>query len=130
MKNISLSSRTRGYKPEIIETEIGDWKSRHTLLRHMSVPETKSHRGRNVGNTDYAPRTCQINADEQNQAKIAANIALGILQYQLSDRSAQQKHLENVYSKLEHRLQVAKSQGNSQLLNILQNEYRELETNI
>ncbi len=129
MKNISSYPKPRGRKHqlEIWEREISDWQSIHHLPLHISAPEIKSHRGgRNLGKISHAPRVCQINAGREN----GADLAVDILRYQLGDRVAQQKHLENVRRNLEHRSQVAESQGNKQLLNILQDEYRQLETSI
>lgn len=127
---MSCYSNIRRYKhhSEIIETEISDWRSQTYLPRHMFVPETKSHRGRhNLGKIDrLPPRICHI----EPAGKKNTNLAVNILKYQLSDRASQQKHLENLRRNLEHRLQVAKSQGNSQLLNLLQEEYRQLKTAI
>ena len=42
------------------------------------------------------------------------------------EAETQKQHLENLRTNLERRLQVAKSQGNTQLVNILQNEYKQL----
>ena len=130
MKNIfSASKLTKPKSPsEIIESEITDWYSRHTLPRHMSVLETKSHRG-GLGNLDkrnHVPKECRLDADRQQET----NLALDILKYQLSDRAAKQKHLENVRANLERRLKVAKAQGNRQLVHILQDEYRQLKNNV
>ena len=53
--------------------------------------------------------------------------AWNILKYQLSDRSCQQKHLANLRNNLEHRLSVARVQGNEKLVQILQEESRQLQ---
>ena len=129
MKNILSHTKPRGYKYklDIIETEISDWQSRTYLPRHISVPETKSHKvGRDAGKINCLPKACPIESEKQNND----NTAVNILKYQLSDRASQQRHLENLRHNLERRLQVAKLQRNSQLLEILQNEYKQLETNI
>ena len=110
-----------------MEAEITDWHRKHRLPRHISALETKSHRDRhslNSSRIDCLPKVCQINTDEQK----TANLALDILKYQLSDRIAQQKHLENIRSNLQHRLEVATAQGNQYLINILKDEYQQLET--
>lgn len=129
MKNIFPYAKPRKYKhcSEIVETEFSDWQSKTYLPRHMSAPETKSHRGkRNANRIGNMPKVCHIELARQNQA----NLAVNILKYQLSDCPSRQKHLENLRHNLEHRLQVAKSQGNSQLLDILQDEYQQLKTSI
>lgn len=129
MKNIFSQPKPRDkqYRLEIIETEINDWYSTHHLPRHISTPETRSHRGvHNVSKINYAPRVCRLDAGKLNKA----NSAWDILKYQLSDRASRQKHLENIFSNLEHRLQVAKTTGNNELVSILQAEYRQLETSI
>ena len=124
MKNISFYSQSRRYKyqSEIIETEISDWNSRHYLPRHISVPQTQSHRERDLRTIDHVPRVCRIDSNNQN----GTNLAVDILKYQLSDRASQEKHLENVCSNLQRRLLVAESQGNNQLIDILQDEYNQL----
>ena len=129
MKNIFPYTKPRKYKHclEIVETEISDWQSKTYLPRHMSAPETKSHRDRRSANRiSNMPKICHIELERQNNA----NLAVDILQYQISDCSSRQKHLKNLRHNLERRLQVAKSQGNSQLLHLLQAEYQQLETSI
>ena len=129
MKNILSHIKPRGYKYklDIIETEICDWQSRTYLPCHISALEIMSHRGgHNLGKTNYVPKVCCIEIEKQSNANTAANI----LRYQISDRASQQKHLENLLHNLERRLQVAKSQGNRQLLDILLKEYKQLETSI
>lgn len=126
MKHISpYPQQAKGkYKSEIINSEITDWSEGHRQLpRHISVPEIKSHRGRyNLNRIDYAPRVCRIDTYKPS----TTNFALDILKYQLSDRAAQQKHLENLRSNLQRRLQAAQAKGDSQLINILQDEYQQL----
>ena len=125
MNNILFySQRRERNRSEIIESEITDWHSKPQQLRGISTPETRSHRGRYSGK-NYIPKVCQLNTYQTTKA----NLAVDILKYQLSDRAARHKHLENVRLNLEHRLQVAKAQNNSQLVYILQDEYKQLETN-
>lgn len=133
MKNIFSHRNLRECrsKLDLVETEIGDWQSKRNLPRHIAVPETQSHRGRSnldrsFDRANYIPRVCRIDLERQERA----NVAVSILKYQLGDRTARQKHLENLRHNLEHRLQVAKSQGNSQLLNALQDEYEQLEISV
>ena len=127
MKNIFSHSKSQKhkYQREIIKTEISDWQSKNKLPRHISAPETESHRGGyNPSKINYAPRLCEINPKKPDRV----NLAINIIKYQLRDRTARQKHLENLRSNLNYRLQVAKSQKNERLLNILQDEYKQLET--
>ena len=62
------------------------------------------------------------------KTQTTTNLPLNILRYQLSDRQAKQKHLNNIRQNLNRRLQVAKAQRNKQLINILQEEYQQLES--
>ena len=129
MKNILSHIKPRGYKYklDIVETEISDWQSRIYLPHHISAPETKSHRVKGeVGTINHLPKICRIESEKQNND----NIAVNVLKYQLSDRTSRKKHFENLRHNLEHRLQVAKSQGDSRLLDILQDEYKQLEINV
>lgn len=129
MKNLSCypTSRISKYQLPVIEREITDGYSQQKLPRHISSRETKSHRGqRNLLQIDFAPRMCQIKSNPGQEA----NLALDILKYQLGDRQTQQKHLENVRCNLQHRLQIAKIQGNTRLVDLLQEEYRQLEISI
>ncbi len=118
---------------EITEAEITTYgrsqNLNHSYPRHISQWETKSHRNINsvVSQGGYTPKVCQIST---YQTQTTTNLALNILKYQLSDRQAKQKHLENIRRNLERRLQVAKAQGNNQLVNILQEEFRQLQTSI
>lgn len=125
MKHLSPFSQSRKpkYQSEIIDSEITNWHQDISLPRHISAPSTKSHRVRSrFYEVRYAPKVCQLDLDESKKA----NLALDILKYQLKDRTSQKQHLENLRTNLERRLQVAKSQGNTQLVNILQNEYKQL----
>jgi hypothetical protein len=132
MKNLSYyphqpNRPNKQYPVEIMATEITDLSSRHQLPRHICQLESKSHRGQSfINQFNYQPRICEI---EPKPVK-TNNLAWDILRYQLSDRQAKQKHLENVRSNLERRLQVAKAQGNSQLVKILRDEFKQLETSV
>jgi hypothetical protein len=117
--------RNSQYPIEIIATEVTDWHSKHKLPRHIYQLESKPHRGQSqIGQINHKPRICKL---EPNPTS-TGHLAWDILRYQLSDRQAKQKHLENVRSNLERRLQVAKAQGNNQLVKILRDEFRQLET--
>lgn len=127
MENSSNYSQQRNsqYPVEIIATEVTDWHSKHKLPRHICQLESKPHRGQSqIGQMNHKPRICKL---EPNPTS-TGHLAWDILRYQLSDRQAKQKHLENVRSNLERRLQVAQAQGNNQLVKILRDEFRQLET--
>lgn len=129
MKNIFQHSETRGsrYHLEIVETEITDWQSRHNSPSHLSAPESLSHRSNsNWGKIDSAPKSCRLNLEIGDKM----NAAVSILRYQLSDRTVRAKHLASIQAKLGHRLQVAKSQGDAELIGILQAENKQLETSV
>lgn len=121
---------------EITETEIltRDRKqtNQYSLPHFRSQLETKSHRGfnnlNNLGNITFTPKVCQINLDEADEAKI--NAAVDISRYQLCDRKAKQRHLDSIRQNLEHRLQVAKAGGNDFLINLLNDEFKQLTTSI
>ncbi len=98
------------------------------LPRHISSLESKARVNSNLGNLDeinYQSVICSTNLDSYPAEAI--DLAVSILKYQLKDLASKQKHLENVRCNLRHRLQVAQVQGNSQLVNILQEEFRQLE---
>jgi hypothetical protein len=77
------------------------------------------------------PKVCPLASKSSTD-----NVAWNILKYQLSDRGGspsanlpcQEKHLENVRSNLEHRLAVARVTGDKRLIEVLQEEFRQLET--
>jgi hypothetical protein len=129
MENLSdyFQQQSQKYPVEIIATEVSDCQPRYKLPRHICQPETKSHRGQTkIGQMNHNPRICKI---EPNPTA-TGHLAWDILRYQLSDRQAKQKHLENVRSNLERRLQVAEAQGNNQLVKILRDEFKQLETSV
>lgn len=112
-------------KSETIRTEITDWQHRPLQLpRHISVPEIKTYRGTHANQIDYIPRACPLDNSQPAQT----NLAWDLLKYQLSDRAAQQQHLANLRSNLQHRLQVAQAKGDRKLVDILQDEFQQLET--
>lgn len=112
---------------EKIDSEVFPRQFTQKSPRHISCLESKNHR--QIGDqskTSQLRTTCPTNlANEQPET---SNIAVNILKYQLSDRIAQQKHVENVRRNLQHRLEVAQEQENQRLVNILQEESRLLET--
>ncbi len=136
MNNLSCySTSSRREYQLLVETEITACHHRPKLPRHTLSVESQSHRGQsNIEQINYVYRTFLIKPSQAEEASSAYDI----LKYQLSDRSAtrqrnrhaQQKHLENLLCNLQHRLRVAKNQGNNQLVFILQEEFRQLQTSV
>ncbi len=137
MKNLSCysTSSRREYQPAV-ETETTSCHNRPKLPCHILSVESQSHRGQSssIEQINYVPRAFLVKPSQAEKA----SFALDILKYQLSDpkatrqrnRHTQQKHLENLLCNLQHRLRVAKNQGNNQLVTILQEEFRQLETSV
>lgn len=112
---------------ETIDLEIPSEKLKRKLPRHISCLESKNYRQSNNLNRPIQLRTsCLTNLATHKTESI--NLAVDILKYQLSDRASKEKHLENVRRNLQHRLEVAKAKKNSQLVSILQEEFKQLET--
>jgi len=101
---------------------------RTRLPRHISSLESPSrHRG---DQAKIAPARPEISRGTQVAQAEAINLAVSILDYQLKSGAAQQKHLENLRSNLQHRWQVAKATNNSQLMAMLQEEFKQLATTV
>ena len=129
MKNLSCySTSSRREYQLVVETETTGCHHRPKLPRHILSIESQSHRGQgsNIEQINYVPRTFLVKPSQAEKA----SFALDILKYQLSDRQVRQKHSENLRCNLQHRLQMAKKQGNNQLVSILQEEFRQLETSV
>jgi hypothetical protein len=127
MINFSRSSNCYpdSYPAELIGTEISTRPIK--LPRHISSWGSKSHR--NISNSnkiEQVSKTYRLAADPSE----ATNLAVNILRYQLSDHASKQKHLENVYGNLEHRLEVAQANKNQQLVNMLREEFKQLQAEI
>ena len=112
---------------EISEAQIlnSHKSTRITYPRHINQRVSFNHRsyGAIFHSNMAIPKTCSIS--NLNSTKNA----LGILQYQLQDETAKKAHLENLKLNLERRLKTAKAEGNSYLINLLQQESQELEFN-
>jgi hypothetical protein len=130
MINFSRSSNCYpdSYPAELIGTEISTRPIK--LPRHISsISSWGSKLHRNISNSnkiEQVSKTYRLAADPSE----ATNLAVNILRYQLSDRASKQKHLENVYGNLEHRLEVAQANKNQQLVNILREEFKQLQAGI
>ncbi|MEM6610780.1 MAG: hypothetical protein AAF652_00715 [Cyanobacteria bacterium P01_C01_bin.72] len=126
MLNLSCYAKKRGGRlhsenihglshPELTKTK---------LPRHISCLESPNRR--RVDQAKIAATEPKSPRDKQFEQGEAINLALSILDYQLKNNAAQQKHLENLRSNLQHRWQVAKANNNSQLMAMLQKEFRHL----
>ena len=116
---------------EIVEKKILS-RSRHqnrpySYPRHIAQWESSSHRGDNISRIGIPPKTCKI---QNAKTSATANLAVDILQYQLSDRITQKIHLESVRRSLEKRLQIAKEKGDCRLVTLLEDEFEQLEITI
>ena len=126
MLNLSLSSN---YFDDIPHSVIGDLLpscSKSRLPRHVSALESSNH-GNICPSLFKAVQKCPLK--QQPYSETAIN-AVNILQYQLQDSASQRQHLENVRSNLLRRLKVAQSAKNTQLVTMLESEFRQLEVNI
>jgi hypothetical protein len=118
---------------EVTEGEItGQYKHKshkHFFPRHIAQFESPSHRGlkNSIPKTGMLPKICHLTPAK---ADGETNLAVNILRYQLSDRAAQQNHLESVRSSLEKRLQRAKAKGDRQLISLLEDEFKQLEITV
>ncbi len=123
----SSNNRPHSFKEEATGTEIFCRQTKLKLPRHISSLESKAHvNASNLDAINHQPKIGSNNLDS-DQAE-AIDLAVSILKYQLKNYTSKQKHLENVRSNLRHRLQVAQTQGNIQLVHILEEEFRQLET--
>jgi hypothetical protein len=128
MLNLSRSTNYRD-APNYIELKdnlISHPSAKVRLPRHISSLESPQHnRTTNVSRHPIA-RKCLTNPDTYPAE--ATNLAVNILRYQLQDSMAKQKHLENLRNNLQHRLTIAQTNKNCQLVTMLQEESRQLET--
>lgn len=128
MLNLSRSTKDRDAANyiELKDNLISNPSAKIRLPRHISSLESPQHN--RIANASKYPiaQKCQTNPD--GYPAEATNLALNILRYQLQDSMAQQKHLENLRSNLQHRLTVAQTNKNCQLITMLQQESRHLET--
>ena len=95
------------------------------LPRHISSLESPKHLKivkSNLLNTSLYSK------EKPNKMAEESNLAVKILTYQLKDKAAQQKHIANLRSNLQRRFEVAKAAQDSQLMMMLQEEFRQLST--
>ena len=98
------------------------------LPRHISSLESPSRH--QVYRAKITPTEQKSPRDTQADQAETINLAVSILDYQLKNSAAQQKHVENLRSNLRHRWQVAKANKNSQLMAMLQKEFRQLKAGV
>jgi hypothetical protein len=138
MKSRSTLSSLGNYQPEpttleITETEISGIYNRHQRKypypRHIAQVESPSHRGDKitVSQISVLPKSCNL---KPCQGISQVNEAVDILQYQLSDRISQQKHLDNMRRSLQRRLQAAEVSGNKKLIDLLNDEFKQFKTSV
>ncbi|NJK55095.1 MAG: hypothetical protein HC939_03510 [Pleurocapsa sp. SU_5_0] len=128
MLNLSRSTNYRD-APNYLELEdnlISHPSAKISLPRHISSLESPQHNRTTNARMHQIAQKCPTNPDAYPAA--ATNLAVNILRYQLQDSMAQQKHLENLRNNLQHRLAIAQTNKNCQLVTMLQEESRQLET--
>ncbi|MEL6495008.1 MAG: hypothetical protein AAFQ41_07770 [Cyanobacteria bacterium J06623_7] len=127
MLNLSCSSKNHDF-PSGAEKltdsgALGNYSvDANRLPRHISALETTPHRPNSRPHLTASLRQSSSRVTEAE----ASNLAVNILTYQLKDREAQQQHLANLHSNLQHRFEVAKAAQNTQLMALLQEEFRQL----
>jgi molecular chaperone GrpE (heat shock protein) len=135
MKN-SCYSVVHQYDPanlEIAEIAITNPKHRVNSAqirpRHTNFLESQSHRGFKNHHLEERtqPKVCQINSFIEQQE---ISLAVDILKYQMSDQLTQQNHFNNVRRNLEKRLQSAKANNNETLIDLLEKEFQQLESQV
>jgi hypothetical protein len=118
---------------EITETEITGIYDRHQRKypypRHIVRVESPSHRGikNTVNRIAVLPKSCNL---DPSQDTPEVNGAVNILQYQLSDRASRQNHLNNMRRSLQNRLHAAEASGDRQLIDLLNDEFKQLKTSV
>lgn len=138
MKSRSTLSSWGNYQPEpttleITETQIIGTYNRqqrqYPYPRHIAQFESPSHRGsRNtLSQIAILPKSCNLALSGGNSE---VNEVVDILQYQLNDRAIRQNHLDNMRRSLERRLQAAEASGNKNLINLLNDEFKQLKTSV
>ena len=94
----------------------------HRCNKKLLPLETSSHRhyGRVRNDNFTIPKKCQIAGEKYSE------MAFSVLQYQLKDRQIRKTHFNNLKQNLERRIQIAKAEGNSHLVNLLNREFYEI----
>lgn len=120
---IKLSSGSDPDKKLYLEMvgEATNLQKKPKLPRHISSLESGSYKRSDLSKLQKVS-TCPL-----SQEPSTSDVAWNILKYQLYDRHLKQKHLANLQSNLERRLSVARVQGNEKLVQILQEEFRQLQ---
>ena len=93
------------------------------LPRHISTLESLGHAKANNSQLKVNNK-CSLSSD--TEVEKALDLAVNILRYQLED-SSRQKHLSNLHRNLQNRLAVAIATKNEELVELLQQEFQQLE---
>lgn len=127
MLNLSRhSDRINEISNKTVISEIGALAPKARKPRHMSVLESPNRRQQARQGLFSTVRQCPLK--QQDKSAEATNLAVNILRYQLGDSTSQDRHLNNLRSNLQHRLKVARAENNEQLVTMLWDEFRQLET--
>lgn len=111
---------------ESVEHQFGSQSAKSRLPKHISSLESYGRRKTTNSGQHQIPTRCPLRQNTSYPTP-ATNLAVNILRYQLQDHVSQQRHRENLRGNLQHRLAVAQAKKNSQLVSILQEEFRQLE---
>ncbi|MGF1539893.1 MAG: hypothetical protein ACFCU5_05475 [Pleurocapsa sp.] len=136
MKFKTALSNLGNYYPEPTTLEINETEitgiyhknqQKYSYPRHITQLESPSHRGSSntVSQITVLPKICNLSL---SPGKPRVNAAVDILQYQLSDRALRQNHFDNMRRSLQRRLQAAKASGNKELIDLLNEEVKQLKT--
>lgn len=128
------------YKPPTLELADAEINSRYKrenwrycYPRHIPHLQYKSHRRHRgcMNNSCSFPISCKLSLG-QTASSLAddSDAIVTILQSQLKDEKAKQAHLDSVRRNLERRLQAAKVSGNDRLIDLLKQEWQQLEISI
>jgi hypothetical protein len=130
MLNLSRYSNDQGnrWDRELSDRHISAQSAKPRLPRHISSLESFSHNQANNFSLRQAPRKCPL--QQNTYPEEATNLAVNILRSQLQGNVLTEKYLENVRHNLQHRLEVAQSEDNCQLVTMLQEEFRQLEASM
>ncbi|MGL5834444.1 MAG: hypothetical protein ACRC1Z_14595 [Waterburya sp.] len=129
MLNLSSSN----YQADQWDRELSDRHVSHSsekprLPRHISSLESFSRSRAVKSPLHQAPKKCPLN--QKTFPGLTSNQAVDMLRDQLQDTVFTEKYLENVRRNLQYRLEVAQLEENCQLVTMLQEEVRQLETSI
>ena len=123
MLNLSRHSNNQDNFSDSELKDFGYQMAKRQLPRHISSLESRKRHQAAYPNLLATPSSGNKNKAKQIEE---SNLAVNILTYQLKDNAAKQKHLANLRSNLQHRFEVAKAAQDSQLMTMLQQEFKQL----